>query len=74
MISWVWCGHLRFVVGLVSSGSTLLRETLFRAADRARKQDPQLAKIYYTQIVDRGADHRKALCIVAGHLAERPGP
>jgi transposase len=53
------------------AGSTLLRVTLFRAADHARKQDPQLAKIYYTQIVDRGADHRKALCVVASHLADR---
>jgi hypothetical protein len=53
------------------TGSTLLRVTLFRAADHARKQDPQLAKIYYTQIVDRGADHRKALCVVASHLADR---
>ncbi len=53
------------------AGSTLLRVTLIRAADHARKQDPQLAKIYYTQIVDRGSDHRKALCIVASHLAER---
>ena len=30
------------------AGSCLLRTTFFRAADTARKQDPQLAKIYYT--------------------------
>lgn len=53
------------------AGLGLLRTTLFRAADHARKQDPQLAKIYHTQIVERGADHRKALCVVASHLAER---
>ncbi len=33
--------------------------------------DPQLAKIYYTQMVDRGADHIKALCVVAAALAAR---
>lgn len=53
------------------AGSSLLRATFFRAADTARKQDPQLAKIYYTQMVERGANHVKALCVVAAHLAER---
>ena len=53
------------------AGSSLLRTTLIRAADNARQQDPQLARIYYTQMVERGAEHLKALCVVAGALAER---
>jgi hypothetical protein len=53
------------------AGSTLLRSTLVRAADHARKQDPQLARIYYLQMVERGAEHIKALCVVAARLAER---
>jgi transposase len=53
------------------AGSRLLRTTLIRAADNARRQDPQLAKIYYTMMTERGAEHIKALCIVAAHLAER---
>ncbi len=53
------------------AGPALLRTTLVRAADTARKQDPQLAKIYYTQIVERGAGHIKALCVVAAALGER---
>lgn len=53
------------------AGSSLLRVTLIRAADHARKQDPQLAKVYYTQMVERGADHLKANCVVAARLAER---
>ncbi|MCE3556549.1 IS110 family transposase [Pseudonocardia sp. RS11V-5] len=53
------------------AGPALLRTTLIRAADNARRQDPQLAKIYYTQIVGRGATHTKALCVVAAALAER---
>lgn len=53
------------------AGSSLLRVTLIRAADHARKQDPQLARIYYVQMVERGKDHLGALCVVAAHLAER---
>jgi transposase len=53
------------------AGSSLLRTTLVRAADTARKQDPQLARIYYVQMVQRGKDHLGALCVVAAHLAER---
>lgn len=53
------------------AGSSLLRTTLIRAADTARKQDPQLARIYYVQMVERGKDHLGALCVVAASLAER---
>jgi hypothetical protein len=53
------------------AGSSLLRTTLVRAADNARKVDPQLARIYYVQMVERGKDHLGALCVVAAHLAER---
>src|SRR5689334_12570213 len=53
------------------AGPSLLRATLFRAADTARRQDPQLARIYYQQMTERGANHLKASCVVAGHLAER---
>ncbi len=53
------------------AGSALLRTTFVRAADHARKQDPQLARIYYVQMVERGKDHLGALCVVAANLAER---
>ena len=32
---------------------------------------PQLARIYFLQMTERGATHLKACCVVAGHLAER---
>ena len=54
-----------------TAGSSLLRTTLVRAADHARKQDPQLARIYHVQMVERGKDHLGALCVVAANLAER---
>jgi transposase len=53
------------------AGSSLLRTTLVRAADAARKRDPQLAGIYYQQMTQRGKDHLGALCVVAASLAER---
>jgi hypothetical protein len=53
------------------AGSSLLRTTLVRAADTARKQDPQLARIYYVQMIERGKNHLGALCVVAANLAER---
>jgi transposase len=53
------------------AGPSLLRAQLLRSAETARMQDPQLARIYYVQMVERGATHLKALCVVAAHLAER---
>jgi Transposase IS116/IS110/IS902 family len=56
---------------ITKAGNRLLRTTLVRAADHARRQDPQLARIYWTQMVQRGKDHLGAICVVAAHLAER---
>jgi transposase len=53
------------------AGNSLLRTTLIRAADWSRKQDPQLARIYYVQMTERGKNHLAANCVVAAHLAER---
>jgi len=53
------------------AGSSLLRTTLVRAADNARRQDPQLARIYHQQMTERGKDHLGALCAAAASLAER---
>jgi hypothetical protein len=53
------------------AGSSLLRATFVRAADWARRQDPQLARIYHVQMTERGKDHLGALCVVAANLAEQ---
>lgn len=44
---------------------------MFLAAEAARKEDPQLAQIYYRQMVDKGNHHTKAVCAVATALASR---
>lgn len=56
---------------MTKAGNPKLRRMLYRAADTARKEDPQLARIYWVQMVERGANHTKALAVVAAHLARR---
>lgn len=56
---------------MTKAGPSLGRATMIRAADNARKLDPQLARIYYVQMTERGANHLKACCVVAGYLALR---
>jgi transposase len=53
------------------AGNRRLRTQLQRSAETARQQDPQLAAIYHDQMVNKGAVHTKALCVVAARLAER---
>jgi hypothetical protein len=56
---------------ITKAGPRRLRDQLVQSANTARRLDPQLAAVYYTQIVERGAHHHKALCVVAARLAER---
>lgn len=53
------------------AGPRRLRDQLVQSANTARRVDPQLAEVYFTQMVERGAHHQKALCVVAARLAER---
>jgi transposase len=56
---------------MTKAGNRKLRRMFVRAADTARKLDPQLARIYFIQMVERGAHHNKAVAVVAAHLARR---
>jgi transposase len=56
---------------LTKAGDRLLRTSLFLAADAARQIDPQLARIYHRQVMDKGNHHTKAVCAVATALATR---
>ena len=56
---------------ITKAGNRRLRRMFVRAADTARKLDPQLARIYHVQMVERGAHHNKAVAVVAAHLARR---
>lgn len=57
--------------GLTKAGDPGLRQTLFLAADQARKVDPTLAARYHRLVVDHGKHHVSALCSVAPVLMTR---
>jgi hypothetical protein len=40
-------------------------DQLVQSANTARQIDPQLAVVYWSQMVERGAHHTNALCVVA---------
>lgn len=56
---------------MTKAGPRRLREQLVHSANTARRLDPQLAEVYWTQMVERGAHHTKAVCVVAARLAAR---
>jgi hypothetical protein len=56
---------------MTKAGPRRVKLALYHAADVARKWDPQLAKIYYDQMVHKGKPHHKAIGAVMSHLASR---
>lgn len=56
---------------ITKAGDRIIRTSMFLAAEAARKEDPQLARVYYRQVVDKGNHHTKAVCAVATVLASR---
>jgi hypothetical protein len=56
--------------GLTKAGDALLRETLFTAADQARRHDPQLAA-KYARLIQTGRHHDSAICHLATILLTR---
>lgn len=53
------------------AGPNIIKATLYLDAHVARQWDPQLAQIYYNQMVLYGKHHNQATCVVASHLANR---
>jgi hypothetical protein len=56
---------------LTQEGPARLRRDLFLAADVARQWDPQLAKVYYQEMVNKGHCHSQAVCAVITRLINR---
>jgi transposase len=56
---------------MTQAGPNIVKATLFLDANVARQWDPQLAAIYYNQMVHYGKHHTQATCAVASHLANR---
>ena len=53
------------------AGPDLVKKFSFMGAEGARQGDPQMAAIYYNQIVHHGKHHTQALCACATHLLDR---
>jgi len=58
-------------LNITKDGPPRYRRALYLAADVGRQWDPQLAKIYYDQMVHKGNCHTQAVCAVATHLSGR---
>ncbi len=56
---------------IVKGGSDRLKRDLMLASDIARKFDPELGRVYYTMMVEKGKHHRQALCAIATRLTNR---
>ena len=53
------------------AGPDLIKKFAFLDAEVARRFDPQLAALYYDQMVNKGKHHTQAVCAVATHLLDR---
>ena len=48
-----------------------MKWALFQAGDIGRRFDPQLASLYYREMVHHGKNHKQAMGAVMSHLAAR---
>ena len=53
------------------AGPRLIKKYAFLDAEIARQWDPQIAAIYYNQMVNKGKHHNQAICACATHLLDR---
>ncbi len=56
---------------ITQAGPNLIKKFAYMDADTARKYDPQLAALYYAQMVQHGKHHCQAVCACATHLLDR---
>ncbi len=56
---------------ITQAGPDLVKKYAFIDAESARQWDPQIAALYYTQMVQRGKHHNQAVCACATHLLDR---
>ena len=58
-------------LSLTQAGPDLIKRTAFLNAQVARLYDPQIAAIYYDQMVKKGKHYLQAICACATHLLTR---
>jgi len=58
-------------LSISKAGPNLVKKFSYLDADAARKRDPQIAAIYYDQMVNKGKHHTQAVCACATHMLDR---
>jgi transposase len=58
-------------LSISQAGPDLVKKFSFLGAETARQWDPQIAAIYYHQVVHHGKHHTQAVCACATHLLDR---
>jgi hypothetical protein len=58
-------------LSITQAGPKLIKKFAYLDADVARRYDPQIAAIYYDQMVHKGKHHNQAVCACATHLLDR---
>lgn len=56
---------------ITQAGPRLVKKFSFLDAETARQRDPQIAALYYDQMVNKGKHHVQAICACATHLLDR---
>jgi len=56
---------------MTKAGPSIMRMALYQAGDISRRWDPQLAAVYYREMVYHGKNHRQAMGAVMSHLGAR---
>jgi transposase len=56
---------------MTKAGPSIMRMALYQAGDIGRRWDPQLAAVYYREMVHHGKNHRQAMGAVMSHLGAR---
>jgi transposase len=56
---------------ITQAGPDLVKKYAFLEAETTRRWDPQIAAIYYDQMVNKGNHHAQAVCACATHLLDR---
>ncbi|GAP17325.1 IS110 family RNA-guided transposase [Levilinea saccharolytica] len=56
---------------ITKAGPDLIKKYAYLDAEVARQWDPQLAALYYDQMVHKGKHHIQAVCTCATHLLDR---
>ena len=56
---------------ITQAGPDLIKKFAYLDAEIARRWDPQIAAIYYDQMVHKGKHHKQAICACATHLLDR---